>query len=100
MSSFLKSLKFGASAAALTALVLFAAAPSRADDAAPGVKEAQGIVDAHLKTPEFWAPPAFDASKARGKSVWWISDYKTNILKQWAIQGEKAAADAGLNFHL
>lgn len=76
------------------------AAMAAADVPGPGVQEASAIVEAHLKTPEFWAPPGFDSTPARGKTVWWISDYKTNILKQWAVLGEKAATDAGLKFHL
>ena len=83
------------------ALPLLAGTAARADDGpAPAVAEAAAIVEAHQGTPTFWAPPSFDASAARGKTVWWISDYKTNILKQWAILGETAAGDAGLKFHL
>ncbi len=78
----------------------FVTLAAQAEEASPAVKEAAAIVEAHLGTPQFWAPPAFDAKPAAGKTVWWISDYKTNILKQWAIQGEKAASDAGLKFHL
>ena len=83
--------------------MLFCAAGSaRAGDdaAAKAAAEASAIVEAHRGTPEFWAPPAFDSSPAQGKTVWWISDYKTNILKQWAVQAETAAGEAGLKFHL
>jgi len=86
--------------ALLVPLACVGAAVAATDVPEPGVKEASAMVAAHLKTPEFWAPPSFDATPARGKTVWWISDYKTNILKQWAILGEKAATDAGLKFHL
>lgn len=91
-----------AAAIVAPALLFGAAASARADDAATAkaAAEAAKIVEAHRGSPEFWAPPAFDATPARGKTVWWISDYKTNILKQWALQGETAAAEAGLKFHL
>lgn len=87
-------------AAALAITLPLAASFAQAEDKPAGVAEAEAIVKAHLGTPEFWAPPSFDSTPARGKTVWWISDYKTNILKQWAILGEKAAADGGLKWHL
>jgi len=85
------------------ALAFVTVSPTRADDDAAAAKaatEAQAIIDAHLGTPEFWAPPAFDASPAHGKTVWWITDFTVNILKQWAQLGEKAAEDSGLQVHL
>lgn len=80
----------------VTLLLPFSAAAADAT----GVAEAQAIVDKHLGTPEFWAPPSFDIAAAKGRSVWWITDQKTNILKQWSLGGEEAAGVAGLKFHL
>ncbi len=85
---------------AALAMVAAVALPARAEDVPAGVSEARAIVEAHRANPTFWAPPAFDAAPARGKTVWWISDSNTNILKQWAILGQQAAEDAGLNFKL
>jgi ribose transport system substrate-binding protein len=62
--------------------------------------EAAAIIAAHADSPKFWAPPSFDISSARGKTVWWIADQTQNILQQWAEAGADAAKVAGLNFHL
>ncbi len=64
------------------------------------VAEAAAVVAAHADSPKFWAPPAFDISSARGKTVWWIGDQTQNILQQWAEAGADAAKVAGLKFHL
>lgn len=87
--------------AGLSTAVLIAAAPLAAHaDQAAAVKEAAGIVEAHLKSPEFWAPPAFDISKAKGKTIWWIADQSSNITEQWADAAKEAAELAGIKLNL
>lgn len=73
-----------------------------ADDAKQkaAVAEARDIVQAHEKSPDFWAPPNFDASPARGKTIWWITDQHTDVFHQWTVAAEEAAKSAGVQFHL
>jgi ribose transport system substrate-binding protein len=85
-------------AAGLWGVTIATSAIAAGDDAA--VAEAAAVIAAHAESPKFWAPPSFNTSSARGKTVWWIADQTQNILQQWAEAGSDAAKVAGLNFHL
>lgn len=86
--------------AGLSAAVFLATSSlAYAADHSAALKEARDIVNAHLTSPEFWAPPAFDTSKANGKTVWWIADLSSNITQQWADAAKEAAELVGLKIN-
>ena len=62
---------------------------SRAD----GIAEAQKLVNQYSQAPK-WKPPGkpFDASKAKGKSIWYVSLSLSIPFEQYMAQGIKQGA--------
>ncbi|MGD9696239.1 MAG: sugar ABC transporter substrate-binding protein [Thermoleophilia bacterium] len=62
-----------------------------------GVAVARASIEEASQSPEFFAPPAFDPAPARGKTVWWIGDQSSDIIKQWTRSAKEAFASQGVS---
>jgi ABC-type sugar transport system substrate-binding protein len=61
-----------------------------------GVATAQASIAKASQSPAFVAPPSFDPSPAKGKTVWWIGDQTSDIIKQWTKSAKEAFASQGV----
>lgn len=61
-----------------------------------GVAIARASVAKASQSPEFVAPPSFDPSPAKGKTVWWVGDQSSDIIKQWTKSTKEALATQGV----
>jgi len=86
-----------ASAAATTAATTAATETGATETgAADGVATAKANVEKAMQSPEFFAPPSFDPSPAKGKTVWWVGDQTSDIIKQWTKSAKEAFASQGV----
>jgi ABC-type sugar transport system substrate-binding protein len=65
---------------------------------ASAITQANAIIAAAEKPLPFWAPPAFNAAPARGKTVWWIASHSVSTETEWAAAAQQAFQLAGVNF--
>jgi ribose transport system substrate-binding protein len=85
---------------AIALLTLGAAGPSSATSSlspAAGINAAKKLVAKYQKPPN-WAPPGkpFDASKAKGKSIWYVSLSLSIPFEKYMLQGiQQGAASVG-----
>jgi ribose transport system substrate-binding protein len=86
-----------AAAVAGTDATSTAAASTDAAVGTRGVAEAKSLVTAALASPPFVAPPAFDPSAAKGKTVWWIGDQSSDIIQEWTKETGEALKSVGVN---
>ena len=61
-----------------------------------GVATAQASIAKASESPAFVAPASFDPSPAKGKTVWWIGDQTSDIIKQWTKSAKEAFATQGV----
>jgi ribose transport system substrate-binding protein len=113
------ALRLSALLAALLAVVLLAACGSSDDNsdagattsgaaatatgagaADDGLATAQANVAAAMKSPAFVAPPSFDTSPAKGKTVWYVGDQSSDIIKQWTESAKEALASQGVTLRV
>jgi ribose transport system substrate-binding protein len=72
------------------------AAGTAASKPSGGLATATAKLAKAQQSPAFVAPPSFDPSPAKGKTVWWIGDQTSDIIKQWTSSAKQAFSTQGV----